>query len=245
MTRRELRRGAARLLWSAVRREWRALLAILAVAVAVLGFAELADAVLAGQTLSVDRWLLLALRNPSHPSDPIGPSWLEDAARDITGLGSHAVLGLASLAALGFLLLTRKRGAAMLVALCISSGWAMSAVLKLVFDRPRPDLVPHGVAVYTASFPSQHAMLSALVYLTLGALLIRVHPSWPVKLYVLTLAVLITLLVGLSRIYLGVHWPTDVLAGWCLGAAWALGSWRLALWLQRSGTVEAPDEEQP
>ena len=113
-----------------------------------------------------------------------------------------------------------------------------SPLLKLGFARPRPDLVPHAVEVYTASFPSGHAMLSAVTYLTLGALLIRVQPRWRVKVYILFLAISITLLVGTSRVYLGVHWPTDVLAGWCVGAAWALLCWLVALRLQREGKVE-------
>jgi undecaprenyl-diphosphatase len=118
----------------------------------------------------------------------------------------------------------------------------LSTLLKLGFERPRPDLVPHAVVVYTASFPSGHAMLSAVTWLTLGALLMRVEPRRRVKAYVLALAVLTTLLVGASRIYLGVHWPTDVLAGWCIGAAWALMCWLAALWLQRRGRVEETRE---
>jgi undecaprenyl-diphosphatase len=99
--------------------------------------------------------------------------------------------------------------------------------------------VPHGAIVYTASFPSGHAMLAAVVYLTLGALLARVQPRLVLKLYLLGLAILLTIAVGVSRVYLGVHWPTDVLAGWTLGAAWALFCWAAALWLQRRGQVES------
>ena len=115
---------------------------------------------------------------------------------------------------------------------------ALSTLLKLAFQRPRPDLVPHGAEVYTASFPSGHAMLSAVTYLTLAALLIQVQVQWRAKTYVLALAVLVTLLIGVSRVYLGVHWPTDVLAGWCIGAAWALLCWLAALALQRNRQVE-------
>jgi undecaprenyl-diphosphatase len=116
----------------------------------------------------------------------------------------------------------------------------LSTLLKMGFDRPRPDLVPHGALVYTASFPSGHATLSAVVYLTLGALLARVQPRLVLKLYLLGLAILLTVMVGVSRVYLGVHWPTDVLAGWAVGAAWALLCWATALWLQRRGRVEGP-----
>ena len=103
----------------------------------------------------------------------------------------------------------------------VGGGVLLSTLLKIGFDRPRPDLVPHGAVVY-ASFPSGHAMLSAVVYLTLGALLARVQPRRLLKLYLLGLAILLTVAVGISRVYLGVHWPTDVVAGWAsapLGAA--------------------------
>ena len=111
--------------------------------------------------------------------------------------------------------------------------------MKWVFSRPRPDLVPHGAEVYTASFPSGHSMMSAVVYLTLGALLARTQSDRSVKTYVLAMAVVLTVLVGTSRVYLGVHWPTDVLAGWALGGAWALVCWSAMTWLQSRGQVEA------
>ncbi|WP_426959868.1 phosphatase PAP2 family protein [Muricoccus radiodurans] len=109
-----------------------------------------------------------------------------------------------------------------------------SSLLKIGYDRPRPDLVPHAVEVYTASFPSGHAMLSAVTYLTLGALLMRVQPSRRVRSFVLGMAILTTLMVGISRVYLGVHWPTDVMAGWCFGAGWAvICSMAALLWIRR------------
>jgi undecaprenyl-diphosphatase len=143
-----------------------------------------------------------------------------------------------TLAALGFLLIVRKRAAALLVLASVGGGTALSFAMKAAFDRPRPDLVEHGVEVATASFPSAHAMLAAVTYLTLGALLARVQPKRSVKAYLLGVAVVLTLLIGLSRVYLGVHWPTDVLAGWCVGAAWATACWLVAYWLQARGRVE-------
>ncbi|MBR9904520.1 MAG: phosphatase PAP2 family protein, partial [Gammaproteobacteria bacterium] len=116
-----------------------------------------------------------------------------------------------------------------------------STVMKLGFDRPRPDLVPHEAMVYTASFPSGHSMMSAVTYLTLAALLIRVQPALRLKAYLLILAILLTLLVGISRVYLGVHWPTDVLAGWTAGASWAALCWIVMRWMQRHGQLE-PEE---
>jgi undecaprenyl-diphosphatase len=219
-------------------RDFARLAGFLLSAVAVLAFAGLAGEVLEGETLGFDRAVMLALRNPADSGDPIGPLWLEEVARDITGLGSHVILTGVTLAVAGYLALIRKRGAALLVLVSVGGGVLLSALLKIVFQRPRPDLVPHAVEVYTASFPSGHAMLSAVTYLTLGALIAQVEAGWRTRSYVLALAVLTTLLVGASRVYLGVHWPTDVLAGWCLGAAWALLCWLVALTLQRRGQVE-------
>ena len=114
----------------------------------------------------------------------------------------------------------------------------ISASVRLGFDRPRPDLVAHAVDVYTTSFPSSHAMLSTVTYLTLGALLARLQERRRLKIYIMGTAAAIALLIGFSRVFLGVHWPTDVLAGWCVGAAWALGCWVMTAWLQRRGKVE-------
>jgi undecaprenyl-diphosphatase len=226
------------------RQELGGLLGLLAVAAALLAFAGLAGEVLEGETGAFDRIILLALRNPADLSDPIGPRWLEEVARDVTSLGGNAILTAFTLAVAGYLALAGKRGAALLVLLSVGGGTALSTLLKHGFSRPRPDLVPHTVEVYTASFPSGHAMLSAVTYLTLGALLIRVQPRRRVKVYILSLAVTTTLLVGASRVYLGVHWPTDVLAGWCVGVAWALLCWLVALRLQREGRVETASSAQ-
>ena len=210
----------------------------LAVAAGLFAFARIAAEVTEGDTLAFDRDILLALRNPADLSDPIGPRWLEEAARDVTALGSHVILGYVTLAVVGFLLLSGRRASALFTALAIGGGMLVSSVLKIGFARPRPDLVPHAVEVYTASFPSGHAMLSAVAYLTLGALLMRVAPLGRTKFYVLAVAILTTLMVGISRVYLGVHWPTDVLAGWCGGAGWALLCWIVLNALQRRGAVE-------
>jgi undecaprenyl-diphosphatase len=179
---------------------------------------------------------------PGTLGQPIGPSWLALAARDITSLGGYTVLLLMTLSAIGFLLMVRKPGAALLLLVSIGGGMLLSSGLKELFDRPRPDLVPHAVQVYTLSFPSGHAMLSAVTYLTLGALLARVQPRRRVKAYLLGLGILLTALIGISRVYLGVHWPTDVLAGWCAGSAWAIACWTVALWLQQRGRVERDDQ---
>ncbi|HEX9906332.1 MAG TPA: phosphatase PAP2 family protein [Propylenella sp.] len=230
----------ARIAWKTARAELAILVTFLIVAGGVWAFVLLAGEVAEGETEAFDRAVLLAFRSSADPSDPIGPGWLEEAVRDVTALGSNVVLTFVTLAVIGYLVLARKRGAALLVAASVGGGTLIGTLLKAVFQRPRPDLVPHGMDIYTASFPSNHAMLSAVTYLTLGALLARLHDGRAIKIYFLLLSVLLTVMVGLSRIHLGVHWPTDVLAGWAIGAAWAMGVWLAALLLQRRGAVERP-----
>lgn len=229
-------RAAARWAWRNV--EFGTLI-VLALAVAGFwAFAELADEVAEGATRSLDRDLLLLLRSGTDPADPIGPAWLEEMLRDLTALGGIAVLTLTMVAvAGGFLLMGRVRGTLYLAA-AVGGGLLISSVAKAAFDRPRPDLVPYGSFVHTASFPSGHSMMAAVVYLSLGVLVARVLPRRRLKVYVLSVAVLATVLVGVSRIYLGVHWPTDVLAGWLAGAAWAAACMAGARALARRGGME-------
>jgi undecaprenyl-diphosphatase len=233
----------ARIWLPIARREVLLLAAIALAAASLVLFGQLTDEVLEGETHAFDETVLLALRSPADPSDPIGPGWLEEQIRDVTALGSIGVLTLVSLAAVGFLILQGKRRTALLVVVAVGGGMLVSTLTKLGFDRPRPDLVPHATQVHTASFPSSHAMMAAVTYLTLGALLARVQPRLRLKLYLIGLAATLTVLVGCSRVYLGVHWPTDVLAGWTLGAAWALACWAIALWLQARGRIETAGPE--
>lgn len=214
------------------------LAAIVTAAAALFAFGKLAEAVAEGGARGFDTRILLALRNPDDPSDPLGPRWFEELMRDFTALGGVAVLVAVTLFVCGFLLILRRRHTALMVAAAVGGGTLLSQLLKWSFDRPRPDLVPHGSEVYTQSFPSGHSMMAAVVYLTLGALLARTQARQAAKVYLLGGAALLTVLVGISRVYLGVHWPTDVLAGWAMGAAWALICWLVMLWLQRRGQVE-------
>ena len=223
-------------------REWSVLAVALFLLGAIWAFLEIADEVQEGDTHQFDEAILLAMRNPVDLADPIGPGWVEEIGRDLTALGGMAVLVMIVLATSGFLLLQRKHGAALWLLLATGSGIALSTVLKMGFDRSRPDLVPHGSIVYTASFPSGHSLMAAVVYLTIGTLLARVQPRRRLKIYLLTVAILLTLMVGASRVYLGVHWPTDVLAGWTVGAAWALLFWLVTWYLQEAGRVERDDD---
>jgi undecaprenyl-diphosphatase len=231
------RHGDNALAWLTAR-EASVLIALLLAAGAVWLFVEVAEDVLAGETQSADQQLMLLLRTPGNPSDPLGPAWVEELARDITGLGGAGVLTLITVAAAGFLVLQRKRHLAFYLVAAVASGMVVGSLLKWGFDRPRPDLVPHGQIVYTSSFPSGHSMISAVAFLTLGALLASGQTNLRMHGYLMGLALFLTLIVGVSRVYLGVHWPTDVLAGWTAGAAWALLCWALARRLRRRGTVE-------
>jgi len=235
------------MLWR-VRHELGVLATIFLLAGGAWAFIELAENVMQGDTRAFDKLILLALRNPADLSDPIGPKWVEEVGRDFTALGGMAVLMLLTFSVIGYLLLDRKRRTALLVAFSVGSGMVMSLVLKMEFDRPRPELVPHESYVYTTSFPSGHSMMSAVTYLTLAALLCRVQKRLRIKLYLLALATFLTIGVGISRVYMGVHWPTDVLAGWTAGAFWTLICWQFGLWLQRRGRIEpegaSPREEE-
>lgn len=212
----------------------RAAFALVIIGVGTFGFIALADEVMEGDTLPLDRSLLLALRAAGN-----GSSWLEEIFRDFTALGGVGVLGLLSMVSVGYLWLRGFRRAAAFVFAAIAGGLVLSLALKTGFDRPRPDLVSHGSMVYTSSFPSGHSMLSAMVYLTCGAMLATEHTQRRVQIYLIACAILMTSLVGFSRVYLGVHWPSDVLGGWAIGAAWASASWLAAQWLRDRGHLGA------
>jgi undecaprenyl-diphosphatase len=215
----------------AIRKNWQVPWTLVAIAVAAMlawGFIVLLEEVSEGDTRAVDEAIILAFRVPGNPADPIGEPWFEEAMRDITALGSAPTLIIAVLAVVGFLALAKAWRPAIFTLLASGGGLLLSSLLKYTIDRPRPDLVPHGNLIYTSSFPSGHSMMSAVVYLTLAALVTRLIERKRLKGYALAVAMILTLLVGVSRIYLGVHWPSDVLAGWAAGAAWALGCWLIA-----------------
>jgi undecaprenyl-diphosphatase len=201
-------------------------------------FIKLADEVFEGETQSFDRWMIEVMRNPADPADPIGPPWFEEMGRDATALGGLGWLTFTVLVIAVFLWLNGKTRMMLFTIGATLSGAAISAILKRAFSRPRPDFVPHLSEIYTSSFPSGHSMLSAVVYLTLGSLLAAVLPKRSLKIYVLSVAVLLTIFVGVSRVYLGVHYPTDVLAGWLAGLTWSLMCWLIAHRLQILGKLE-------
>ncbi len=203
-------------------------------------FAEITDEVVEHETHAFDRAVLLALREPGNPSDPLGPRWMHEVGRDITALGGVTVLSLLTAAVLGYLWMRKQYRAGWALLAGIAGAGTFTQLLKGVFGRPRPDLVPHMTEVYSLSFPSGHAAMSAATYLVLGMMLAHVHHRRAVRAYLVTVCVIIALLVGVSRVYVGVHWPTDVLAGWALGAVWALCVWTFTSWLERRGMKRSP-----
>jgi undecaprenyl-diphosphatase len=198
------------------------LVTLLLIAAALFAFFKLASEVSEGDTMAFDRAILTGLRSAANPAIPVGPHWLPEAMTDITALGSTTVLLLVTALVIVYLVLGRRLRTALFVFAATAGGIALGGLLKLIYARPRPDLVPHLVDVTTSSFPSGHATDSALTYLTLAALLARTVPDRASRIFIIAAAILLTLLIGGSRVYLGVHWPSDVVAGWTIGAAWAI-----------------------
>jgi len=198
---------------------------IFLLAAAVYAFFAIADEVSEDEIAAIDSGILLAFRDPANLARPLGPAWLADTMGDITALGGYPVLVILVASIVGFLTIWGRHRSALFLLVAVITGTLVSQGLKILYDRPRPDLVDHLVSTHTASFPSGHATMSAVVYLTLAAMIIRLVDRRAIRAYVLCVAVALTVLVGVSRIYLGVHWPSDVAAGWALGAAWASLSW--------------------
>lgn len=200
-------------------------IAWLVAAAGIVGFAAAMVMATGSEPHVFDTRILLALRVDGRPDQPLGPPWLELAMRDISSFASTTVLLLVMAAAVAYLLAVGRRATALFVLFVLGGGQLLTSLLKLAVDRPRPELVSHLVEVLTLSFPSGHAMGAALTYGTLGVLAAGIAPTRSAKVCLLSLAVAVTLLVGVSRVYLGVHWPSDVMAGWCAGFAWAALCW--------------------
>ena len=198
------------------------LLAILGAVGALWIFGSLAAEVVGGDTAKFDERLLLAVRRPDNLAVPAGPAWTLQVARDLTAFGGPVGLGLVIAGVTGYLALERRFGLMVFVLASTASGTVLGLFLKEFFHRARPQIVPHLTDISTASFPSGHSMLSSVAYLTMAALLARAARTLHTKVYFLGVAVVLIGLIGCSRVYLGVHYPTDVLAGWCVGSAWAI-----------------------
>jgi undecaprenyl-diphosphatase len=244
----ERQRGKTRRRWGTRRRlerhELQWLIVGLGACLLVWAFLALAGEVMEGDTKALDTRILLALRSNTDPSKPIGPEWVEFALLDLTAIGGPTVLTLVVLAVVGFLVLQERYRTALVIMVTSIGGEIANTVLKNAFMRPRPTVVPHLREAISTSFPSGHAMESAIIYLTLGAMMMRVAEGRLTKAYCLFLAVLLTFLVGLSRVYLGVHYPTDVIGGWILGFMWASICWLAAQRFEARTHAVAEEREQ-
>lgn len=226
-------RAHARRLFSLAREELGAVAALCIAGLGLLAFIELADDFAESDSLAFDEAVLAMLRPHPDPADALGPWWFEEAMADLTALGGISVLGLFALAAVGFLLIQRKRLSAFMLTVGLAGGVVLSETTKGFFDRARPPSVYQAVDTLNASFPSGHALLSTVFYLTLAVMLAHALPQRRLKFYVLAVGISIALIVGLTRVYLGAHWATDVLAGWSLGAFWAMTIWLAAFAFER------------
>ena len=220
--------------------ESRVLVAALGIVLGLWMFYAIASAMTAGRTQSFDERVLLALRQPADRAVPIGPRWCQAMALELTSLGSSVVLVTIIFFVLGYLAIERRFAMLGFVSLASFGGMILNTALKAAFARPRPTVVPPLAMVGSTSFPSGHSMIAAVVYLTLGALLARTTTRWRLRIYYLGTALFVTVVIGLTRVYLGVHYPTDVLAGWAAGTVWALTCELGATYLQRRGVVAPP-----
>jgi undecaprenyl-diphosphatase len=202
----------------------RLLLTILAASAGLWTFVSLSGEVREGETTAFDRVVLLAFRRPGDLGTPVGPAWLQETARDITALGGFTVLTLLTVLATVLLLMHGRRLQALIFAATVVAAEIVVDGLKGVMARARPELVPHQDLVYSHSFPSGHSAMTPVVYLTLAAIVAAGGERRSVRWLIIGAAAALVLAVGVSRVYLGVHWPTDVLGGWTLGTAIALAA---------------------
>ena len=213
------------------------LLAGLSVLLAVFGVVELTDDVLEGDTQALDETVLQWFRHAD--GTPIGPSWLPLAAQDLTALGSHSVLTLICVLAVGLCLMARRFD---VLAMLTFSGVGATVInfgLKALFARPRPSIVEPLVDVHTYSYPSGHALMSFALYLSFAAVTAELAAGFRTRAYLVCGGLLIAGIVGMTRIYLGVHYPSDVIGGWAIGGAWALLCWIVAVLIKERRQVRA------
>ncbi len=222
-------------------REQKLLVAFLVAAGMVWAFVKLADEMGEGETAAFDRTITLLFRVPGDTAQPIGPTWLAQSVIELSALGSVVVLTLVSVMAVALLLFRKRYRLAAMMAAATGGGAILGAALKGMFARPRPNIVPHLVEVNTLSFPSGHATNSAIVYLSIALVLARNFEDRPTRVFILLSAVTLVIAIGLTRVFLGVHYPSDVVAGWMLGAAWALAMGAIARRLQVEHKVEQPE----
>ena len=199
----------------------------------------LANELAEGESFGFDSAILTALRRADNPALPVGPPWLLQGAIDISALGGFTLLWLIGLAGTILLLLRGRRQEAVWLVVSFAGSSLLNMWLKSLFHRARPALVPHLAETFNASFPSGHAMSAAAAYLTLAIMLAETQPRRAVRLFLIAVATLLVVLIGCSRVFLGVHWPSDVIAGWCVGSAWAMAVYAINHRLRERGRAAA------
>jgi len=207
------------------------LVVLFAGSVALLG-AHIAAVLVTGRSFGFDAPILLALRVPGHLDVPIGPVWLRQSAIDISALGGFTLMWLFGGSFIAALVMLRRRAEAAWVAASLVGASLISTGLKDIIHRPRPALVPHLVWVDNASFPSGHALISAATYLTIALMLAGLVRRRAARAAIVAFFSAVVVLIGCSRVYLGVHWPSDVVAGWCFGTVWAIAVFWVNRWLR-------------
>lgn len=200
------------------------LIAVLALTL-VYGFIRLASEVGEGETSQFDQEVLLVAQSvrASH-------AWVAEVMRDLSGLGSTVVLSLVTLLTVSYLAMFHRMRTALLLACAAVSGTLLVSLFKVNFGRTRPEARYAEFFVSGWSFPSGHASMSAVVFLTLGALIASARTDGVERRFILLVAAMMTILVGVSRVVLGVHYATDVLGGWIFGTSWAITWLLIANW---------------
>lgn len=230
------------MLFNLAKKEVKVFVALFIVIFGTWIFIEISDEVIEGSTQDFDEMVLTTLRQGETYEIPRGPEWLESSVRDITSLGGGTILILLTFTVFGYLLLQKNYKMAFLFFFAIAGGALIGFYLKDVIARERPTIVLQLYPASNPSFPSGHSMMSVVFYLTLGALLARIQQRRIIRIYIISISLFLALLIGLSRIYIGVHYPTDVLGGWSIGLAWASLCWFLAWLLQRKEKFKEMEE---
>jgi len=197
-----------------------------------------------GSTRDFDITIIKSFRSMDDFGLPSGPIWIKEFMADITALGGGNVLAIITVFVSIFLILQKRYDAFWLLLAATIGGTLISFWLKDIYDRERPDLIYRLVTVTSLSFPSGHSMMSAVLYLTQAAIVARFQKERKIRIYILSIALVLTFIIGLSRVYLGVHYPTDVLGGWTIGLAWASLCWVIAWYMQRRKRLKKSEPEQ-
>jgi len=219
-------------------KEIKILLVLLTLFLSLFVFINIGILVTDGTTKQFDESIIKFFRVDENNSEPIGSYFLTESIRDVTSLGGETVITIITIFVLGFLFLRKRYDAMWLVLAATVGGALISLGLKEFYGRERPDISYRLIDVTQLSFPSGHSMMSAVVYLTQAAIIARIQKNKKIRIYILSAAIFLTLIIGISRVYLGVHYPTDVIGGWTIGLAWASFCWFVAWYLQRRNKLK-------